>query len=59
MFTQAFTAFGPTLIQPTWFCSRELFEKVGPFSELGKVRKEIRRRVCVTKSALFREHQKI
>lgn len=35
---QAFTAFGPTLIQPTWFCSRELFEKVGPFSEQGKVR---------------------
>ena len=34
---QAFTAFGPTLIQPTWFCSRALFEKVGPFSEQGKV----------------------
>eukprot|EP00731_Ephydatia_muelleri_P028392 Em0020g36a len=23
---QAFTAFGPTIIQPTWFCAREVFE---------------------------------
>ena len=35
---QAYTAFGPTLIQPTWFCSRRLFEQVGLFSEDGKVR---------------------
>lgn len=36
LYTQAFTAFGPTLIQPTWFCSREVFDKSGPFSEVGK-----------------------
>lgn len=34
--TQALTAFGPTLIQPTWFCSRRLFDRVGTFSEQGK-----------------------
>ncbi len=34
---QAFTAFGPTLIQPTWFLSRELVDKLGPFSEQGRV----------------------
>ncbi len=34
---QAFTAFGPTLIQPTWFCSRELVDKLGHFSEQGRV----------------------
>lgn len=34
---QAFTAFGPTLIQPTWFCTRRLYDQVGGFSEQGKV----------------------
>lgn len=37
VFQKAFTAFGPTIIQPTWFCSRKLFNQVGKFSEQGKV----------------------
>ena len=34
---QAFTAFGPTIVKPTWFFAREVFERAGPFSEEGKV----------------------
>eukprot|EP00118_Oscarella_pearsei_P014764 m.129059 g.129059 ORF g.129059 m.129059 type:complete len:237 (+) comp37960_c0_seq32:320-1030(+) len=34
--TQAFTSFGPTIIQPSWFCSRDVFLKAGPFVEDGK-----------------------
>merc|ERR1712241_802296 len=26
---------GSTLAMPTWFCARELFDRVGPFSEAG------------------------
>lgn len=37
MICQAYTAFGPTLIQPTWFCSRRLYDRVGAFCEDGKV----------------------
>ncbi|XP_029657373.1 UDP-GlcNAc:betaGal beta-1,3-N-acetylglucosaminyltransferase-like protein 1 isoform X3 [Octopus sinensis] len=34
--TQIFTSHGPTIAMPTWFCSRELFDKVGGFSEDGQ-----------------------
>ncbi|GAB1598640.1 UDP-GlcNAc:betaGal beta-1,3-N-acetylglucosaminyltransferase-like protein 1 [Argonauta hians] len=34
--TQIFTSHGPTIVMPTWFCSRNLFDKVGGFSENGK-----------------------
>ncbi|KAE9552299.1 hypothetical protein FO519_004485 [Halicephalobus sp. NKZ332] len=30
---QIYTAFGPTLIAPTWFLSRNLFDRVGGFNE--------------------------
>ncbi|XP_016304260.1 queuosine-tRNA galactosyltransferase [Sinocyclocheilus anshuiensis] len=33
---QVYTSHGPTVIMPTWFCSRDWFEKVGPFNEGGK-----------------------
>ncbi|XP_065826689.1 queuosine-tRNA galactosyltransferase-like [Oscarella lobularis] len=36
--TQAFTSFGPTIIQPSWFCSRDVFLRAGPFVEDKKVR---------------------
>ncbi|KAF1667573.1 UDP-GlcNAc:betaGal beta-1,3-N-acetylglucosaminyltransferase-like protein 1, partial [Aptenodytes patagonicus] len=32
-----FTSHGPTVIMPTWFCSREWFFHVGKFDEGGKV----------------------
>ncbi|XP_049818551.1 UDP-GlcNAc:betaGal beta-1,3-N-acetylglucosaminyltransferase-like protein 1 [Aethina tumida] len=32
--TQVYTSFGPTIIMPTWFCHRELFERVGGFQEV-------------------------
>lgn len=35
---QVYTSHGPTVIMPTWFCSRSWFLKVGPFDEGGKVR---------------------
>ncbi|XP_038066134.1 UDP-GlcNAc:betaGal beta-1,3-N-acetylglucosaminyltransferase-like protein 1 isoform X2 [Patiria miniata] len=31
-----YTAHGPTVIMPTWFCSRETFNRVGAFDEIGK-----------------------
>ncbi|XP_034044953.1 UDP-GlcNAc:betaGal beta-1,3-N-acetylglucosaminyltransferase-like protein 1 isoform X2 [Thalassophryne amazonica] len=34
--TQVYTSHGPTVIMPTWFCSRNWFLKVGPFDEGGK-----------------------
>ncbi|XP_077183700.1 queuosine-tRNA galactosyltransferase isoform X4 [Paroedura picta] len=34
--TQVFTSHGPTVIMPTWFCSREWFCHVGKFDEGGK-----------------------
>lgn len=34
--TQVFTSHGPTVIMPTWFCSRTCFDKVGHFDEGGK-----------------------
>ncbi|XP_072240354.1 queuosine-tRNA galactosyltransferase isoform X1 [Leuresthes tenuis] len=34
--SQVYTSHGPTVVMPTWFCSRKLFLKVGPFDEGGK-----------------------
>uniref|UniRef100_A0A3Q3XRJ9 Glycosyltransferase 2-like domain-containing protein n=1 Tax=Mola mola TaxID=94237 RepID=A0A3Q3XRJ9_MOLML len=34
--TQVYTSHGPTVIMPTWFCSRSWFLKVGQFDEGGK-----------------------
>ncbi|XP_078081552.1 queuosine-tRNA galactosyltransferase isoform X3 [Mustelus asterias] len=34
--TQVFTSHGPTVIMPTWFCSREWFDRIGMFDEGGK-----------------------
>ncbi|CAK6968325.1 UDP-GlcNAc:betaGal beta-1%2C3-N-acetylglucosaminyltransferase-like protein 1 [Scomber scombrus] len=36
LITQVYTSHGPTVIMPTWFCSRNWFLKVGPFDEGGK-----------------------
>lgn len=36
LYTQIYTSHGPTLLMPTWFCSRDVFEKIGGFSEAGK-----------------------
>ncbi|KAM9119526.1 queuosine-tRNA galactosyltransferase isoform 3-T5 [Pangshura tecta] len=36
LLTQVFTSYGPTVIMPTWFCSREWFCHVGKFDEGGK-----------------------
>ncbi|XP_038066133.1 UDP-GlcNAc:betaGal beta-1,3-N-acetylglucosaminyltransferase-like protein 1 isoform X1 [Patiria miniata] len=36
LMTQIYTAHGPTVIMPTWFCSRETFNRVGAFDEIGK-----------------------
>uniref|UniRef100_A0A3Q3E1Y3 UDP-GlcNAc:betaGal beta-1,3-N-acetylglucosaminyltransferase-like 1 n=1 Tax=Labrus bergylta TaxID=56723 RepID=A0A3Q3E1Y3_9LABR len=33
---QLYTSHGPTVIMPTWFCSRDWFLKVEPFDEGGK-----------------------
>ncbi|XP_026750001.1 UDP-GlcNAc:betaGal beta-1,3-N-acetylglucosaminyltransferase-like protein 1 [Galleria mellonella] len=32
---QIYTSNGPTLLMPTWFCHRSIFEKVGGFDETG------------------------
>ena len=37
IFFQAFTAFGPTVVKPTWFFARDVYDRSGPFSEDGKV----------------------
>ncbi|XP_038633331.1 UDP-GlcNAc:betaGal beta-1,3-N-acetylglucosaminyltransferase-like protein 1 isoform X2 [Scyliorhinus canicula] len=34
--TQVFTSHGPTVIMPTWFCSREWLDHIGTFDEGGK-----------------------
>ena len=34
---QIYTSHGPTVIMPTWFCKREIFDTVGGFDEGGKV----------------------
>ncbi|XP_041473163.1 UDP-GlcNAc:betaGal beta-1,3-N-acetylglucosaminyltransferase-like protein 1 isoform X2 [Lytechinus variegatus] len=36
LYTQAYTSHGPTVAMPTWFCSREVFDKIGKFDESGK-----------------------
>ncbi|XP_055971242.1 UDP-GlcNAc:betaGal beta-1,3-N-acetylglucosaminyltransferase-like protein 1 isoform X2 [Sorex fumeus] len=36
LLTQVFTSNGPTVIMPTWFCSRTWFSHVGPFDEGGR-----------------------
>lgn len=36
LYTQIYTSFGPTIVMPTWFCGRNVFDKVGGFSEKGK-----------------------
>jgi len=36
LYTQAYTSHGPTLLMPTWFCSRKLLNHVGYFNENGK-----------------------
>ena len=36
LYTQAYTSHGPTVIMPTWFMSRETFDRVGEFDESGK-----------------------
>ncbi|XP_072601420.1 queuosine-tRNA galactosyltransferase isoform X6 [Vulpes vulpes] len=33
---QVFTSHGPTVVMPTWFCSRTWFSHVGPFDEGGQ-----------------------
>lgn len=33
---QVYTSHGPTVIMPTWFCHRKVFEAVGGFDEHGK-----------------------
>ncbi|XP_078081553.1 queuosine-tRNA galactosyltransferase isoform X4 [Mustelus asterias] len=33
---KVFTSHGPTVIMPTWFCSREWFDRIGMFDEGGK-----------------------
>ncbi|KAM6972497.1 queuosine-tRNA galactosyltransferase [Aplochiton taeniatus] len=34
--TQVYTSHGPTVVMPTWFCSRDWFQRVGTFDEGGK-----------------------
>ncbi|KAG7485383.1 hypothetical protein JOB18_009187 [Solea senegalensis] len=36
LMTQVYTSHGPTVVMPTWFCSRHWFLKVGLFDEGGK-----------------------
>ncbi|BFZ17246.1 hypothetical protein BsWGS_20285 [Bradybaena similaris] len=36
LYTQVYTSFGPTVIMPTWFCHRQVFDAVGAFDETGK-----------------------
>ncbi|CAF2799969.1 unnamed protein product [Rotaria sp. Silwood2] len=35
-YTQIYLAHGPTLIMPTWFCSRSWFDRLGGFDEIAK-----------------------
>ncbi|KAL1004918.1 hypothetical protein UPYG_G00052190 [Umbra pygmaea] len=34
--SQVYTSHGPTVVMPTWFCSRDWFQRVGSFDEGGK-----------------------
>ncbi|KAI8492705.1 UDP-GlcNAc:betaGal beta-1,3-N-acetylglucosaminyltransferase-like protein 1 [Branchiostoma belcheri] len=34
--TQIYTANGPTVVMPTWFCARSVWDRVGGFNEGGK-----------------------
>ncbi|XP_048760045.2 UDP-GlcNAc:betaGal beta-1,3-N-acetylglucosaminyltransferase-like protein 1 isoform X2 [Ostrea edulis] len=36
LYSQIYTSHGPTLIMPTWFCHRSVFNKIGGFNEGGK-----------------------
>lgn len=36
LITQIYTSHGPTVIMPTWFCSREVYDQVGGFDEGGQ-----------------------
>ncbi|XP_068585198.1 queuosine-tRNA galactosyltransferase [Cebidichthys violaceus] len=36
LIAQVYTSHGPTVVMPTWFCSRSWYLKVGPFDEGGK-----------------------
>ncbi|RWS11610.1 UDP-GlcNAc:betaGal beta-1:3-N-acetylglucosaminyltransferase-like protein 1 isoform X2 [Dinothrombium tinctorium] len=36
LYTQIYTANGPTLLMPTWFCSRRVFDTLDGFDEGGK-----------------------
>ncbi|XP_033100312.1 UDP-GlcNAc:betaGal beta-1,3-N-acetylglucosaminyltransferase-like protein 1, partial [Anneissia japonica] len=36
LLTQIYTSHGPTVLMPTWFCSRKVFDNVGGFDESGK-----------------------
>ncbi|KAL5018400.1 hypothetical protein ScPMuIL_004122 [Solemya velum] len=36
LLTQIYTSHGPTVIMPTWFCSRNVYDTVGSFHEGGK-----------------------
>ncbi|KAK7080661.1 UDP-GlcNAc:betaGal beta-1,3-N-acetylglucosaminyltransferase-like protein 1, partial [Halocaridina rubra] len=33
---QVYTSHGPTVIMPTWFCHRKIYDRLGGFSEAGK-----------------------
>ncbi|XP_042898540.1 queuosine-tRNA galactosyltransferase isoform X2 [Parasteatoda tepidariorum] len=37
LYLQIYTAFGPTVVMPTWFCHRQVFQQVGGFDENGKL----------------------
>ncbi|KAM9492926.1 queuosine-tRNA galactosyltransferase isoform 5-T10 [Salvelinus alpinus] len=36
LFNSVYTSHGPTVVMPTWFCSRDWFQRVGTFDEGGK-----------------------
>ncbi|KAK6187454.1 hypothetical protein SNE40_005481 [Patella caerulea] len=36
LYTQMYTSHGPTVVMPTWFCKRSVFDRVGGFDEGGK-----------------------
>ena len=36
LYTQIYTSFGPTIINPTWFCCRKIFDRIGFFKENSK-----------------------
>ena len=38
--TQVYTSHGPTVIMPTWFCDRRLYDNIGGFTEAGRFEPE-------------------